>query len=284
MSAIIPKISRLSERVVRILGCNPGAMTLQGTNTYLIGTGEKRILLDAGEPNNKEYLDSLRSFLEKEKVQLSHIVITHHHLDHLGGVRSLLDHLNLEGRCHVFKYFREQDSNVTDVLLEPLKDGDEFHTEGATIKFYHTPGHTEDHLAALLLEENALFSGDCVLGEGTAVFENLRQLMHSLAFFLDLQPDIIYPGHGPIVKNPVEKIQEYITHRLQREQQILSVIPQNPDDAVSIPDIVRLIYTNLSDKLIRAAAINVYHHLTKLEEENRVRCLEVDGDKKFVRV
>ena len=282
MSTVLPVITRLSERVVRILGCNPGMMTLQGTNTYVIGTGTKRILLDAGEEDNKEYLDSLKVFLENEKASLSHIIVTHHHLDHLGGVPFVLDHLKIRDECRVFKYQREKDA--VDAELNSLRDGDEFHAEGATLKFYHTPGHTDDHLSALLLEENALFSGDCVLGEGTAVFENLRKLMNSLVFYLELQPSVIYPGHGPVVGDPIDKIKQYIEHRLQREQQILNVIPNRVEEAVSIGDIVRRIYVNVPEKLMKAAAVNVYHHLTKLEEEDAVRCTETAEGKKFVRV
>lgn len=81
-----------------------------------------------------------------------------------------------------------------------MKDGQEFTVEGATIRTVHTPGHTDDHVVFYLLEDNVVFSGDCILGEGTAVFEDLFDYMNSLNQIERMQPEIIYPGHGNIIQ------------------------------------------------------------------------------------
>lgn len=86
------------------------------------------------------------------------------------------------------------------IPLNWLTEGQEIQVEGATVKVHHTPGHTTDHVVLTLQEDNILFSGDCILGEGTAVFEDLFTYMMSLQKILDLKPSVIYPGHGNIIE------------------------------------------------------------------------------------
>lgn len=105
----------------------------------------------------------------------------------------------------------------------------------------YTPGHTKDHLSIYLKEENALFTGDCILGETTAEFEDLYDYMNSLQKILDIKPDVIYPGHGPVVKDGVNRIKSYIEHRNKRNEQIIENL-KNSETPLSIDDLVKRIY------------------------------------------
>jgi len=249
-------------------------MTLQGTNTYILGTGKRRILLDTGEGDIPQYINHLRSILANEGITLSHIFLSHWHHDHVGGLRDVLDIEENTPYCQVWKYPRKENEDeklLSDGKINFFKDGQEFSVEGATLRVLHTPGHTTDHVVFVLLEENAVFSGDCILGEGTAVFEDLYDYMNSLETILGLQPSVVYPAHGNVVHSPQEKIQYYIEHRNERELQILTALKENPRQAFTEMDLVHSIYKDTPEKLWKAAAYNVNHHLVKLLKEKRVK-------------
>ncbi|XP_058834580.1 endoribonuclease LACTB2 isoform X3 [Topomyia yanbarensis] len=203
--AMIPPVTRISPRLIRILGCNPGPMTLQGTNTYLIGTGQRRILLDTGEPSVPEFIGNVKQTLRDERIVINDIIVSHWHHDHIGGVEDVLNVLENKDSCKVWKYPRTDAQEPVLLNANVLKNGQKFQIDGATLEVIHTPGHTTDHIILLLHEENSIFSGDCILGEGTSVFEDLHDYMNSLKIIQKLKPTVIYPGHGNIIQEIAQK-------------------------------------------------------------------------------
>jgi len=280
MLSKINKIEKLSSRVIRILGCNPSPMTLQGTNTYLVGTGNSRILIDTGSPSVPEYTKNLKnclqSFGEKFPIKLQALVLTHWHEDHVGGIKDVLNELVVEKSLPLFKFPLSENEQPPGNLSSKytfLSDGEIIKTEGATLKVVFTPGHTKDHISLHLLEENTIFCADCVLGEGTAVFEDLYDYMNSLKILLDCKPSLMYPGHGKVISDPVLHISNYISHRMNRERQIISFL-ENCNCPVTSIDIVVGVYKGLPHNLIKAAEINVLNHLSKLVKDAKVKLID----------
>ena len=139
-----------------------------------------------------------------------------------------------------------------------------------------TPGHTPDHACFELREEGSVFTGDCVLGGSSAVFEDLASYMKSLQRMLPLFPAAdawrIYPGHGPVIEDGAATVREYISHRNAREGQVVAVLRQPVATWIGLSPwgIARRIYQKLGLKLLLGAAWNVEKHLEKLQADGSV--------------
>ncbi|KPI89574.1 metallo-beta-lactamase family-like protein [Leptomonas seymouri] len=281
----MPAIAALSSRVIRIMGLNPSPMTLQGSNTYLVGTGIERVLIDSGG-GVLGYGDLLSKVVVDEStrlgspVRISSLLLTHWHEDHIGGVdtvRKLFPQVQLLKKPSQYAPTRFDGLCV----LPPV----EIVVEGATLQLLHTPGHTDDHVCAFLKEEEALFTGDTILGTGSSVFSSFKDYMASLHLLRDLRPLRLYSAHGPVVEDGTARIEETIRHRNLREHQVLQVlrdrtlgvaqnashtVQHNPDKVNEIAgglnarSIVEVIYKATPPELKSAAGANVFHHLKKL--------------------
>ena len=264
-----PRTAVLSERVHRLLGLNPSAFTGPGTNTYLVGANSKDpVLIDTGS-GVPEYLDLFREHLAANGVaEPRRCLLTHVHPDHIGGAEGLQ---RLYPRLSVHKFpWPEKDAKYP-VALVPLGEGDVIQGAGYTLRAIHCPGHAQDHICFLLEEERALFTGDVILGVGTTVIPvdggDLGHYLDSLRKLQKLDLARIYPGHGPVIDQPREKIDSYLEHRLKRESQILHELEPG---ARSVTDIVQTIYQGYPANLHGAAGSSVLSHLLKLEREGRV--------------
>jgi len=278
----LPDVDRWSDRVIVVLGQNPGVFTGPGTNTYLVGTGKRRILLDTGQ-GVEEYLPVLDAALERAGCEgIQEMVLTHGHPDHIGGAESVIERY---GAMRVSKRPWPGIDERYPVEITPIDDGAVVRTEGATLRAVHTPGHAEDHLCFILEQERSLFSGDNVLGVGTTVVPppphgDMSQYIESLRKMQSLEADLMCCGHGPVVKEPNRKLQELIDHRHEREEQNLTLAREGRD---TVKKMVRSIYPELDKRLLGMASSQVRSHLSKLEREGRVRT-DGEGDEMKVEV
>ncbi|ORX95299.1 Metallo-hydrolase/oxidoreductase [Basidiobolus meristosporus CBS 931.73] len=277
MEISLPALSNLSQRVTRVLGSNPGKFTLQGTNTYLVGTGRERLLIDTGE-GKPEYIESLKLALKAAKdICISGILITHWHHDHVDGIPSVQELCQERGNGPVPLHKRiAPNRDSANLTYNNIVDGQVFSVEGATLTAYHTPGHAEDHMVFYLKEESAMFSGDNVLGHGTSVCENLVDYMQSLRRMKTLNAVRIYPGHGDVVNRPVEVLDMYIKNLQFREARVVQLLqqllndPSRSENYVTVTDIAKEMYRGLPMDLLLLGKRMVQLHLEKLQSELRI--------------
>jgi glyoxylase-like metal-dependent hydrolase (beta-lactamase superfamily II) len=244
---------------------NPGFMTADGTNQYLLG--EKRLtLIDAAlgvGPN----LDRLRAELAAAGASVAQILLTHIHPDHLGGAMELRSELGARLGMH--------SSRRGYAGVEPdwtYADGDEIAFDGGVLCVVHTPGHESGHCCFYERSHRWLFTGDHVVGQGTVVIAppdgDMSAYITSLERLLALPAALLLGGHGPVVRDPRAKIQEYIAHRRMREEQVLECVRSGRR---TIPEIVAILYRDVHPALHVVAEKSVHAHLLKLVGEGRAR-------------
>lgn len=274
----LPEVEKLSPACLRILGGNPGKFSLQGTNTYIVGTGKSRLLIDTGE-GKPSWIATVKRILTDESICIKGALLTHWHHDHIDGVPDLLSH-----SPDTVVYKRNPQQGWLDIT-----DGQTFEVEGATLTAVYTPGHAIDHMVFVLKEENALFTGDNVLGQGTAVFEDLSVYLQSLEKMGTLVSGPGYPGHGPVLPHVNAKISEYISHRYEREKQVIQTLgsPRSTSGAASAKatigathawtpmELVKVIYAAYPENLHGPATGGVTQILEKLQKEDKI---SRDGD------
>lgn len=276
--ATLPEVERLSPTCIRILGGNPSKFTLQGTNTYLLGRGPRRLLIDTGE-GRPSWAAALRRVLAEEHATVAAALLTHWHGDHVGGVRDLLEIAAATGAAEAPKLYKHQPGlhaveGVAPGRVLDVAQGQRFAVDGATLTAHHAPGHAADHMVFALAEEDALFAGDNVLGQGTAVFEDLATYLASLGRMETLFAGRAYPGHGPVVDDGPARIREYVAHRRAREEQIVATLRGANEAAGGRAawepmELVQVIYRDVPENLHLPALGGVVQVLQKLRQEGR---------------
>jgi ribonuclease/clavin/mitogillin len=277
----LPDVERLSKRVICVRGLNPSFFTGPGTNTYIVGTGPNRVLIDAGDARHERYLALLARTLEVEcgGARLSRVLVTHAHPDHLGGAVDVVSRFGAADGCTVCK--APWEGHDGGVGLSPLREGLTVQVDAeCTLRVLHTPGHAPDHLCFLLEEERSLFSGDTILGAGTVIVPvdggDMQSYIDSLRRLQQLPLKAIHPGHGPSIQEPQRALTEYLRHRLEREEQIVDFLQRSRGGSCSPQQLVSELYRDrhLSLELKQAAAETCWNHLLRLHRSGRVGCCD----------
>lgn len=275
-------LETISPLVRRLVARNPGPFTLHGTGTYVVGHG-KVAVIDAG-PLNKAHTDALLEALQGEEI--SHQLITHTHMDHSPAAAVVKEATG--ARTYGFgphgegQYERgEKVEAGADHAFDPdehLEHGDVIQGDGFSIECVHTPGHCSNHMCFALREEQALFSGDHVMGWSTSVISppdgDMGSYLASLRLLLERSEQRLYPTHGPAIEDPKPFVEAFIAHRQEREDQILACLEDGRSD---IPTMVSQMYKEVPTILHAAAARSVLAHLLHLLERGRVDCEGTPG-------
>lgn len=192
----------------------------------------------------------------------------------------------LETKSKLYQYFYQHLQNLPDyVVFNDLEDNQRIEVdEDVHIRVLHTPGHAKDHCAFYLEEEDVVFTADCILGHGSVAFEDLTEYMGGLRKIRDLKPSRLFPGHGDVVNNGIEKVEQYLSQRLSKEKQILDIMLQ--DTSVSWTPIELMEHMNnvskkvYSEQLLAVAVRTVGLHLIKLNLDGKVEMEDAEQFKK----
>lgn len=267
----------VSPLIRRIIAHNPGAFTLHGTGTYIVGHG-KVAVIDPG-PLDDAHVAAILKALEGETV--THIVVTHTHRDHSPAAKPLQAATGApiwgcgphgSGRGPAGEHVEEGSDRDYRPDVQ-MQDGDVLRGDGWTLTAVYTPGHTSNHTCFHLAEENVLFTGDHVMGWSTTIVSppdgDMQKYMASLRRLLDRDDKRYWPTHGPAIENPQDFVRGLIGHREHREQQILDCLKAGP---MTIPAMVEVMYADVAQSLHGAAARSVLAHIIHMVDTGRVAC------------
>jgi glyoxylase-like metal-dependent hydrolase (beta-lactamase superfamily II) len=283
-SPVVGALTPLVPKLGLVLAPNPSPMTGQGTNTYLLGH-ESLAVIDPG-PQSEAHLAALLSAINGRPV--SHIIVTHSHLDHSPLARPLADAVGapilafgdtFAGRSAVMAELAKAGmaggGEGLDHTFKPdllVKDGDIITGQDWTLEVIHTPGHLGNHIA--LGWEDAVFVGDLVMGWSTSLVSppdgDMTDFLSSCEILRSRPARVHYSGHGAPITTPHARLTELINHRGQRAAQITAQLAKGPHNVVQIVD---AIYQGLDPRLAGAAGRNVFAHLVDLYMKKQVRVI-----------
>jgi len=266
---------QVSPLIRRIVANNPGPFTFRGTGVYIIGQGEVAVI-DPG-PDDAAHIEALKRALAGERV--SHIFVTHRHLDHSPAARPLaaatgakIYASGIAPRISAEDFVAEAGGDLGFKPDVVVRDGDVFTGPGWTLEAVFTPGHTSDHMCLALRDESAFFSGDHIMGWSTTVVSppdgDMDAYLASLEKVQARDFATLWPTHGPPVTEVRAFIDAYRAHRMDREAQIIAQLQAGQ---TRIKDMVPVMYADVDSRLYPAAAHSVLAHMIRLVKIGRVR-------------
>ena len=276
------RCDQVSPLIRRVTANNPGPFTFKGTGTYIVGQGEVAVI-DPG-PDDPAHLEAILAAVAGERV--THILITHHHSDHspLAGALKARTGATIYG-CAVASHDEEEDGGVKmeaghDLSLKPevslCGGGRVISGPGWTMEAIATPGHTSNHICFALKEENACFTGDHIMGWSTTVITppdgDMTDYLASLDDIRGRRFDVLWPTHGPPIRDVDAFIQAYIDHRQERVDQILNALQAGP---ARIRELVPTLYADVDSRLHPAAARSMLAAMIHLVRKGQ---LAADGE------
>ncbi|WP_029006033.1 MBL fold metallo-hydrolase [Azorhizobium doebereinerae] len=271
------RLDQVTPLVRRIVAPNASPFTFTGTCTYIVGRGQVAII-DPG-PDDPAHVAAVLDAVRGESV--SHIVVTHTHRDHSPAsvaVKAATGALTVgEGPHRPARPLHIGEINALDASGDMdfvpdivLAEGDAITGPGWTLSAIATPGHTANHFAFALPEDDLLFSGDHVMAWATTIVAPpdgaMGDYVRSLKKLAARSEPIYLPGHGGPVRDAPSFVRDYLDHRTAREAAILRGLERN----TTIPDLVRGIYIGLDPRLVGAASLTVLAHLEDMVEKRLV--------------
>ena len=246
-------------------------------NVYLVTGEDRAAFVDTAHGSDEEVNAHLELWESLGKPDIAAIVLTHRHLDHIGGAGRLREATGGEIVARTAETEPIERALAGLRVSRAVADGETLDLGGSTLEFVHTPGHTLGSVCVYYREQGVLFTGDTILGSGTTSVSpdqgDMAFYVQSLRKLLTYEARTICPGHGPVIDQPRAKIQGLIEHRLEREQQILGLISEGH---TTIEELFMAIYSKLDRRLHDAARRQISAHLIKLEREGKVMSLEHD--------
>jgi glyoxylase-like metal-dependent hydrolase (beta-lactamase superfamily II) len=265
---------QLEPLVRRVLAANPSPFTFTGTQSYLVGAGDRIAVIDPG-PDEPDHLDALIAAIGPARVAA--IVCTHTHRDHSPAAAPLSAMTGapvIGCAALVLDDHGPRADASFDATYAPdrvLADGEQLTGPDWTLTAVATPGHTSNHLCYALEQSGALFTGDHIMGWSTTVVAppdgDMAAYMDSLQKIHDRDDRVHYPAHGPQIDNPRQFARGLIGHRRQRERQILALLGEAPQ---TIAEMVPRMYKAVAQELWGAAGRSVLAHLIDCERRGLV--------------